>query len=452
MKKILFLLSVFAAFSIGASNSSKDSIQPNKWVFKVGVNIVDSTGEAKVTNFFEDYDEFAFGGTPLKVNIERRFNELFAFEIAGSLNEWKAGKGVIDNDFSVPLTEDQDYFAVDANLKFYIDEGFNWFTGSDWFEMYLSGGVGYFKVTEGGTTANFGTGFNLWISESIGLNIETVAKWILDSEPAIYDSAHIQYSAGLTFRPNGQDRDNDGIYDYNDSCPNIAGTKEGNGCPDDEAKELTTAALPVDSDNDGVTDSLDNCPNVAGLASNNGCPLILDSDKDGIIDSADNCPTIAGPVGNNGCPFVDSDNDGVIDSADNCPTIAGSPSNNGCPEKKSADNIEIERLSRQIRFHTDKDSFTPETYAILQNVVSFVNRYPNSKFRIEGHTDSIGEFEYNKRLSEKRANAVKAYLISNGVPEYNLEATGLGEEQPIQSNMNKGGRKMNRRVQITQID
>jgi outer membrane protein OmpA-like peptidoglycan-associated protein len=460
MKKILFLLTL-TIFSVNAQQK-KDSLQEfNRWSIRAAFNTVDSNGNASGNpiNNFLSLDEEAYHGFPIKLDLEYRFSELLAFEIAGSLNQWKAGEGNIDQQI---ITEDQNYFAIDAGLKLYYDEALNFLSNTDWIELYVTGGIGYFKINEGGVSGNLGTGATFWVSDHLGINANATAKWALDSEPALYDTNHTQYALGLSYRFQDQDKDNDGIYDYNDSCPNIAGTKENNGCPDDGA---IAKVKNYDSDNDGVNDNLDKCPTIAGPASNNGCP-IFDSDKDGVLDNVDNCPTVYGVASNNGCPApvaVDSDGDGVIDSADNCPTIAGSPSNNGCPVASTPvyettpvyDNCtsEITRLAKGIKFNTNKNSFTQETYSILQEVISFVNRCPNSRFRIEGHTDSIGSYEYNRALSQRRADAVKSYLINNGVPSYNIiEAIGLGERQPIETNIYEESRRMNRRVEIIQVN
>ena len=105
------------------------------------------------------------------------------------------------------------------------------------------------------------------------------------------------------------DADGDGISDAKDACPDVAGLKAFNGCPD--------------TDMDGIVDSEDACPNAAGDVANMGCP---DSDGDGVLDKDDNCPNTAGSV--SGCP--DGDGDGVADRDDACPNDAGTLS--GCPD------------------------------------------------------------------------------------------------------------------------
>ena len=80
-----------------------------------------------------------------------------------------------------------------------------------------------------------------------------------------------------------------------------------------------------------------------------------------------------------------------------------------------------------------------------------MNKYPETKWRIEGHTDSTGSYSRNKQLSLERANAVAGYLIQNGIDESRLEAVGLGPDFPIADNSTETGRAMNRRVSIELI-
>lgn len=116
------------------------------------------------------------------------------------------------------------------------------------------------------------------------------------------------------------DTDGDGVSDIDDECPNMPGSISNNGCPDDDA------------DSDGIPNDLDRCPTVAGPASNGGCPE-TDTDGDGTPDNVDECPNAIGPKNTLGCP--DQDGDGIKDSNDRCPSIAGTLVNNGCPDSNA---------------------------------------------------------------------------------------------------------------------
>ena len=177
-----------------------------------------------------------------------------------------------------------------------------------------------------------------------------------------------------------------------------------------------------------------------------GCP---DSDGDGIQDSADKCPKIAGIAAFSGCP--DTDGDGIEDSADKCPTEKGLAANNGCPEVNPTEEVmaTLNSYARTILFDTGKSSFKDETMPVLQAMTAIFKEYPKANFSIDGHTDSVGSESSNQLLSERRANAVRDYLISNGINADRLTAVGYGEANPIDSNKTRSGRKNNRRVEVT---
>ena len=81
-----------------------------------------------------------------------------------------------------------------------------------------------------------------------------------------------------------------------------------------------------------------------------------------------------------------------------------------------------------------------------------MKKYSTAKFDISGHTDSVGSSKLNLELSDKRANAVKSYLVSKGVSSSNLSAKGYGEEMPVASNNTRSGRSQNRRVEVKLVD
>ncbi|MBT8394804.1 MAG: OmpA family protein, partial [Bacteroidia bacterium] len=104
--------------------------------------------------------------------------------------------------------------------------------------------------------------------------------------------------------------------------------------------------------------------------------------------------------------------------------------------------------ARTILFDYSKSLFKQETYEVLQSISDIIKTYPEASFIIEGHTDSLGSHITNDRLSKARANAVRDYLISNGIAAERLTAIGYGERRPKFSNATKGGRDQNRRVEV----
>lgn len=171
-----------------------------------------------------------------------------------------------------------------------------------------------------------------------------------------------------------------------------------------------------------------------------------DSDKDGVADDKDDCPMIAGSKESNGCP--DQDGDGVPDDKDECPTVKGTALNNGCPEIKETDRQILKDALHGINFETGSDVIDPSSYTVLDNVVNLMNLNSNYKLVIEGHTDSQGDDELNMKLSEKRANAVKNYLVTKGIDATRLTAIGYGETKPVADNSTAEGRAENRRVEL----
>jgi outer membrane protein OmpA-like peptidoglycan-associated protein len=101
-----------------------------------------------------------------------------------------------------------------------------------------------------------------------------------------------------------------------------------------------------------------------------------------------------------------------------------------------------------VLFDFNKYTLKPEARERLARVSGIVLAYPDLKLQIEGYTDSIGSEEYNQTLSEKRAEAVRDYLVSSGVGMNNVAARGLGKADPVADNSTAAGRKLNRRVEM----
>lgn len=102
-----------------------------------------------------------------------------------------------------------------------------------------------------------------------------------------------------------------------------------------------------------------------------------------------------------------------------------------------------------LSFPIGKATIQPQYFSVLSRVQRAIREYPDGKISIEGHTDSIGDERYNERLSTKRAEAVRDYLIANMVIDaVRLEAIGYGESRPISSNDTEEGRAQNRRIDV----
>jgi outer membrane protein OmpA-like peptidoglycan-associated protein len=252
------------------------------------------------------------------------------------------------------------------------------------------------------------------------------------------------------------DNDRDGISDLKDKCLNDAEDVDGfedlDGCPD------------YDNDKDLVADSADQCPVVAedldGFEDGDGCPD-QDNDRDSVSDSADQCINLPedrdGFQDKDGCPDTDNDLDNVADSLDQCRDTPGDSAYHGCPrpEEPKPQPKEIQRgrvILRGVNFESDSDRLTLDSYAILERVRDSLREWPEVKVEILGHTDAMGGGLANRRLSQSRAEAVRDYLVGQGIGAERLIAIGKGEESPIADNATAEGRQMNRRVELHRID
>lgn len=120
------------------------------------------------------------------------------------------------------------------------------------------------------------------------------------------------------------------------------------------------------------------------------------------------------------------------------------------PKKPEPEPKEVrERIVlRGVQFDFDSADIRPDAAVVLDEAVRLLNQAPETQVRIEGHTDWTGPEAYNQRLSERRAEAVKRYLVEHGVDADRLETAGYGESRPIASNETREGRALNRRVEL----
>jgi OOP family OmpA-OmpF porin len=258
---------------------------------------------------------------------------------------------------------------------------------------------------------------------------------------------------GLEWYPDAEksDRDKDGVYDDEDACPDVAGVRTSdpktNGCP----------PPPPDRDGDGIIDSEDACPDVPGVKTDdpktNGCPP--DRDGDGVLDKDDACPDVPGIKTNdpktNGCPDTDRDKDGILNDVDACPDQAGpkseDPKTTGCPRVFIKNGLI--QILEQPKFDFNKANIKPESDSLLTEVAKVMTDHPEIKHvRVEGHTDNVGSSEYNKKLSQQRADSVIKWLSSHGIAVDRLTAKGMGKETPLVPNDTELNRALNRRVEF----
>ncbi len=117
-------------------------------------------------------------------------------------------------------------------------------------------------------------------------------------------------------------------------------------------------------------------------------------------------------------------------------------------EVKKTEQGLLVQMKNDILFDTDSDGVKPEGIENLSKVGDILAKYSDDRVRVEGHTDSSGDAKYNQQLSERRASAVKAVLVSRGVQEKQILVVGMGESKPVADNATAAGRAKNRRVEL----
>jgi OOP family OmpA-OmpF porin len=107
---------------------------------------------------------------------------------------------------------------------------------------------------------------------------------------------------------------------------------------------------------------------------------------------------------------------------------------------------------RGVNFAFDSDQIDPASAVVLDVVAETLASRPGIRVRVEGHTDSMGSESYNQGLSQRRAEAVRRYLVGQGIAASRIEARGFGESRPEASNDTAEGRALNRRVALEVIE
>ena len=429
----------------GLFASAQQVDRPWFGVLNVSSNMYDGAAGTEVFNVFD-------GGVGFQSGIGYTFvPSLSAVANLGwtRINFSEENKSVVNN-----------FLQGGLSLEYHFNNGYL-IPQESAFQPYLTvGGAFVTQNDEVYGALPVGGGFRIAANDDLAFTVSSVYYFVERS-----GFEYLQNSVGVLFRlgqssgggsPVAQilDNDGDGIPNDQDDCPNVAGVRSANGCPDsdgdgvadqddkcpDVAGTAEQGGCP-DADGDGVIDPEDECPNTAGTV--NGCP---DTDGDGVLDKDDECPEVAGLTSLNGCP--DADGDGVIDSEDKCPQEAGIQANKGCPEVDE-ETVEILRLALQgVKFESGKNQLTSSSLDILDRVVETLKSHPAYGLKISGYTDSSGNAESNLKLSDDRAHAVEQYLISKGIAASRLTAKGYGIENPVASNDTREGRAKNRRVEF----
>lgn len=154
----------------------------------------------------------------------------------------------------------------------------------------------------------------------------------------------------------------------------------------------------------------------------------------------------------NDIPTMDTDGDSLVDAQDSCPDEMGPVANQGCPVDY-APQVALQsnriKLNDTVHFDYNQATIQPRSYELLDKVARILVSHQEIRHvSIEGHTLSEGTAEYNRSLSQRRAEAVLKFLASRGVETERMTAKGHGEDRPMATNDTEEGRKANRRVEF----
>jgi len=321
---------------------------------------------------------------------------------------------------------------------------------------------------------NIGAGVETFLTPGLALDLQAGIHALASSDR----KDNVGYADENGYAPFGRatlsfyfgyfkDTDKDGIEDKKDADPKHAedfdGFQDKDGAPD------------YDNDKDGVLDQQDQAPNEPedkdGFQDQDGVPD-PDNDGDGIPDVRDKAANQPEDFDKfqdeDGVPDPDNDGDGIVDARDQCPgtdatmargentkeTLNGYQDDDGCPDTKPMPVMEKKGAKltlKGVNFETGSAELTPESFAILDEVIPGLKDNPEVMIEIRGYTDSQGAAAANQRLSERRAKAVMQYLIDHGIEASRLRAVGFGEKDPVASNETPEGRAQNRRIEMVRI-
>ena len=313
-----------------------------------------------------------------------------------------------------------------------------------------------------------GIGFSYFLSDHFAIESEALFHYASIDYIDGYDRGSkndnfFTATAGLSvYLGKAKDTDKDGIPDNLDKDPlhaeDMDGFQDEDGAPD------------LDNDGDGIPDALDKAPlqpeDHDGYQDADGVPD-PDNDGDGIADSEDKCPgddknvdtkeDMDGFQDEDGCPDLDNDGDGIADEDDKCPneaeTMNGYEDQDGCPDKKPEVALEKGKaiVLKGVNFASGSAKLMPNSKTILDTVVRTLTEETEIEVEIRGYTDNTGSYEGNMKISQRRADAVKAYLVKNGIASERIKTKGFGPESPVADNKTREGRAKNRRIEFFRI-
>lgn len=486
IRKLIFVILTFVCLNgfgqITADqfvySKSLDIKQSNTWAVGAGFSNFIMHGDLRSLGTGEQGNFWNYGGY---VYVDKMFNSVLGLELKVNYNKISGGAQYFSDIYDilyVPGTtinnnlffEGRTYGA-ELNIIF----SFSNLVTKNSTRWHMAGyfGMGYHQYnsalyeqnSNGTRTTLVDFGFNparnsaneassIFLSAQFGIKYRLSKKVDIELRPSWYFNYEDHLDAAIS---NKQDWE---TFFVNHLGLTIKlGKKKGYTIWGDENKDndnIIPFAI-IDTDKDGVMDQLDIEPNTPEGVKVYGNGEAVDADEDGFPDYKDECPLQPGQIGNKGCPVLkDSDNDGLFDHEDLCPTEAGPKENKGCSKFKENKQITIlkyiNELAANVYFDTGEWTLKEDSKRVLDKIVSYIEQVPELKFKIEGHTDNRSRKQFNLLLSQKRADAVRKYLLKRGIESERLTFKGYGEIRPKYSNETAEGRELNRRVEINALN
>lgn len=188
---VFLLLDIFTFYSQNETLTEKDSTIVSSWIFGLGFNAIDDSGNA-YGNLFDIKKAWNAVPFPSRLSIGKYFKSGIGIEGILAYNKYKKGK-IVDN---FPLTNDKDYFSMDSRLSYDLNKIVG---DTGWFDPYLGVGIGYTYANDiSRGTYNGVIGFRVWFSDKLGLDVNSSGKWAM--KPRVKN--HLQHVIGLVYRFN----------------------------------------------------------------------------------------------------------------------------------------------------------------------------------------------------------------------------------------------------------
>ena len=187
MKNLVVLFLLFSTFAVVAQ---ENAAKP-KWILGFGANFIDNTA-TKNGQYTNVSDQWNYVPTVSKISFERILSDQFSIEGSAGINMISSDK--MQNGGTI--SDDQNYFGVDVNGKFYFGKGL---VNCKYFDPYLVAGFGLNRVGDNANqSSNFGLGFNMWLNSNIGFRLQTMGKYGFVQNTLLNN--HIQHSAELVLK------------------------------------------------------------------------------------------------------------------------------------------------------------------------------------------------------------------------------------------------------------